>query len=419
MDSDLPDHALDYEHSVLLAAGFGTRGGRVSHGLQEGVSERRLSGRILSLQAHPEYPNFRTLFLEGSEPAEERLVYVVLQGDVSLPFALGDTISVHVAIELVHGHQMAGVMIHDAQDVLLLATVEQTSALEVPGWSIEWGPPIEGAQEDVPEVAGMSRVPHHLIVSFADRHAWVRDGWRQLEAGQATWLVAGHAVRYRSTDAEGKESAPEGRAADPHSCFAILRLEDVAPEDVAPGEGTLSGVEVPPSPHQAEWEVSQAKTTSPPHASLRDLTQETRACVDAVAPAAALVKVMALGLCPDGRVDLSPEGNESARWEFAFYDASADPARHVTVTWLSAAFPFSSPAVDPQAGNLDDVDPLDVTLETLPESEPLAHAFAQAGGTLSGALGDMLLIQRLEGADVVRVLDASGTLWQEPLGPRG
>jgi len=141
-------------------------------------------------------------------------------------------------------------------------------------------------------------------------------------------------------------------------------------------------------------------------ATMQDLLPSALSAAAQVDPGAELVQIVGFGVGPDGKVGLDDAASYTKRWMFGFYNATLD--RHVSVTWLTPAFPGPNPTVDPNAGNVTAEVPF-LGPGTLADTPAVLAARASQGscvGPLTGDEDDTVIYLQQDGADVVQVLSA-------------
>jgi hypothetical protein len=126
---------------------------------------------------------------------------------------------------------------------------------------------------------------------------------------------------------------------------------------------------------------------------------------------AVLTQINAVGLEPEGYVDLVGETGFVRRWNIGFWNH--DAGQGISVIYMSESWPGDYPDIEYPAGNISEM-PAIANPGSLPNSDAIANAFAAAAGC-PGVTGDdsESMIVRNDpdlGGNLVQFV-AGGTTW--------
>lgn len=147
-------------------------------------------------------------------------------------------------------------------------------------------------------------------------------------------------------------------------------------------------------------------------ATMAELLPRAITAAAAVDPGAGLVQVIALGIDPNGQVQLDSTTRYTPRWEFMFYNPVAQ--KHLSVGWLSFAYGSANPVIDPDAGSTSNTAML-ADPNAMIDSDRAVQLFA-AQPTCPGVTGaDEDVIQYFHDEDSNRdviMVGAMGEFWR-------
>jgi hypothetical protein len=160
------------------------------------------------------------------------------------------------------------------------------------------------------------------------------------------------------------------------------------------------------------------RSSPPGEVGWKSLLEAALAAAAAEDPALELVGITGFGVTGGGRVDLSDATSFTKRWIFGFRPPGSD--RAFSMTWVTPALGPPNPVVDPRGSGVTQ----DAALPNprdLPDSPAVLSAFGQASRCpgLSGAEGDTVIYQVVQGTPQVYVISAEGGTWRAAFEPGG